>query len=921
MEKYFVVRLHMIPDTNLYIESYAGCGKTTRLFEYIKELSGEKKRVLVLSFNKSIRIEICKKLYKFNLDKSQFYNKEEKKELFSKFEKDLDEDKTYVYEKLIKEMNINVQTFHSLMYSEVTKNFQFEMDLLHNTNDFTKKEILILNQLKNDYKNNISKMIEDAEDDEELNLRDIMNVVEKIWLKYSDKSSLNNYDYIVLDEFQDVSGSLLKILDRLICNNRMNDVKIIAAGDERQRIYGFADKKKVVFFNWFEKQGEFEVETLKKCYRCSPSIQKFINGLYEKKYKSENMFDLSYYKNEDYMDDVFISSIQHKNLLSEKVKQIVDLYPDKKIMIMGRINKELIELKEIYKDNENIEVTTIHKQKGRQSDVVILVNTMYGDDIEEDNLNVWNVGLSRAKDKLHIITSFPEEQIKSMFVDGTYVLESEQKKLSDKTYEKFEDLEMHLTREKCSKSVVDSIIIQIPVENAPYLPFLRQNVEKKCKFITSRNNEYNKFKYLVKYHNNLVSFEFCDLNYLKNRSMTDRQIINFLSDVVKDFFGGLISEEEINKMSVRRMDLCQLYQAESDKILDDLKELFCLSKYDSSNEKVNECPADDGSSKTTYLNCTSLDSRVLRLIRSYFSDMKSINRIEGKNVLKVEIEKNFVKGKSCSKQSNLTFGDVRDKVEYKGLRSEYREWLRDEFNHIYKEITLYEKDEIKNYSLMTKEEIISIISNGKHDVRRKRILFYTYLIKLNDSTYNLLKDIFDISFDDLRKECRNLKSKLDSKNSIDSKSKVSKVNYFEGFGLNEINQNLLTFIEKTDLKHDYLMTVYKSRSLIKSRELKGSMVSIDSMRLRESRESKESKVSRESRDFTGIGYSGGLGHVKSTYNYRENLSGEENNSYYTLKSLRSGGKNSYDDTSLRVNCSMMDKGRVKSTFNYRSSSP
>jgi len=150
--------------------------------------------------------------------------------------------------------------------------------------------------------------------------------------------------------------------------------------------------------------------------------------------------------------------------------------------------------------------------------------------------------------------------------------------------------------------------------------------------------------------------------------MTDRQIIIFLSDVVKDFFGALISEEEINKMSVRRMDLCQLYQAESEKILDDLKELFCLSKYDSSYEKVNECPADDGSSKTTYLNCTSLDSRVLRLIRSYFSDMKSINRIEGKNILKVEIEKNFVKGKSCSKQSNLTYGDVRDKVEYKGLR-------------------------------------------------------------------------------------------------------------------------------------------------------------------------------------------------------------------------------------------------------------
>jgi hypothetical protein len=93
------------------------------------------------------------------------------------------------------------------------------------------------------------------------------------------------YDYIFIDEIQDLAGYDLNYLEKLF-NSSIN---IVAVGDPRQATFSTNNSlknkkfKKTFIFDWItqkQKEGLITVEEKNECYRCNQSICDFGDSLY-----------------------------------------------------------------------------------------------------------------------------------------------------------------------------------------------------------------------------------------------------------------------------------------------------------------------------------------------------------------------------------------------------------------------------------------------------------------------------------------------------------------------------------------------------------------------------------------------------------------------------------------------------------------
>lgn len=211
----------------------------------------------------------------------------------------------------------------------------------------------------------------------------IVRLCEKVYLEYEKKLKIlkkydfndiilkslscreyKEYDYILVDEFQDSSKIRSLLLKRI---QNKTGAKIVAVGDDWQSIYGFSGSSLDSFVNFEKYFPDSEIVFLKNTYRNSKEIitisSNFItkNNLQLKKdlngFKTNlKPIKIFYYEN-DYIDAL-------KKLL-KKVKK-------DNILILARNNKEVLEMK---KDIKN-KIMTIHSSKGLEAENVIFVDTL-----------------------------------------------------------------------------------------------------------------------------------------------------------------------------------------------------------------------------------------------------------------------------------------------------------------------------------------------------------------------------------------------------------------------------------------------------------------------------------------------------------------------------------------------------------------
>jgi len=195
------------------------------------------------------------------------------------------------------------------------------------------------------------------------------------------------YKYILIDEFQDISSSRMKLVDSIY---KKDDCEIFAVGDDYQSIFRFTGSDINIFYD-FEKEYKAKKYLIETNYRFDSNIadisNKFIlkNPYQIRKELKSKQIGVSSIK--------FISSPNKNNLQKLFLDSIYKLPFGSEVMLLGRYKKDILkyaktnEVEILLKENSDIDVKikrrpdlnitfmTVHKSKGLESEYVYILNT------------------------------------------------------------------------------------------------------------------------------------------------------------------------------------------------------------------------------------------------------------------------------------------------------------------------------------------------------------------------------------------------------------------------------------------------------------------------------------------------------------------------------------------------------------------
>jgi len=267
-------------------------------------------------------------------------------------------------------------------------------------------------------------------------LRDFADqLMDSIWLFENHKDKIPNYDYILVDEYQDVNSTQIKLLDILDAKN------MFIVGDPRQSIFGWRGSDVSYILGFEEKYPDCEIITLTKNYRSSKPIVKLIN----ESIKKMQLPDLDTV-NDDKADLKllnFSSEMEEFDYLINEIQ--ASKLPLNEIFVLARTNRLLNDLSNLMKarnikhirrsdemkasmniiaKQDEITLATIHGIKGMEAELVFLIGATSQNfpckgtehpvvemikvneyDKEEEERRLFYVGMSRAKKSLRITYS------------------------------------------------------------------------------------------------------------------------------------------------------------------------------------------------------------------------------------------------------------------------------------------------------------------------------------------------------------------------------------------------------------------------------------------------------------------------------------------------------------------------------------
>ncbi|MCI2068588.1 MAG: UvrD-helicase domain-containing protein [Bacilli bacterium] len=284
-----------------------------------------------------------------------------------------------------------------------------------------------------------------------IDFEDMINKAANILDEYIKTGKKLPYDYIFVDEYQDISLQRFDLCEKL---SKASDAKITAVGDDWQSIYRFTGSDISLFTHFKEKVGYAQVLKLTYTHRNSQELID-VAGSFVMKNPEQIKKDLKSNKRESnpvvlvtykdiYEDGDLKGPYYHLGeAIQESFDEIVKKYGfDSRVLIIGRYNwdrKNLDRLTDFFVPNSDrfrviskkypklhIESMTAHSSKGLTYDNVIIINGKddvlgFPSKIEDDAVmklvlnekdsvdyaeerRLFYVALTRTKNKVFIVT-------------------------------------------------------------------------------------------------------------------------------------------------------------------------------------------------------------------------------------------------------------------------------------------------------------------------------------------------------------------------------------------------------------------------------------------------------------------------------------------------------------------------------------
>ena len=283
-----------------------------------------------------------------------------------------------------------------------------------------------------------------------IDFEDMINNAVNVLDKKIEDHDLLPYDYILVDEYQDISLQRFDLCEKL---SKASKAKIVAVGDDWQSIFRFAGAQIDLFTKFSEKMGYADVLKITKTYRNSQELIDIAGGfvmenqkqikkdLHSEKSIKDPVILMSYddsYEKDDNQKGPFY------RMGEAVVKAIDDIVAqcgeDKSVLLIGRYNfdgKNLSRLEDLFTWDGNrlicnkypkldLSFMTAHASKGLGRDNVIIINGKddilgFPSKIEDDPVmklvvkddetldfeeerRLFYVALTRTKNRVYIIT-------------------------------------------------------------------------------------------------------------------------------------------------------------------------------------------------------------------------------------------------------------------------------------------------------------------------------------------------------------------------------------------------------------------------------------------------------------------------------------------------------------------------------------
>jgi DNA helicase-4 len=252
-------------------------------------------------------------------------------------------------------------------------------------------------------------------------------------------AALNNHDvsapwsYILVDEFQDISGSRIVFLNALIEHG--DDTRLTAVGDDWQAIYRFSGGKLALTTRFSELVGSHSLTMLQKSFRYNNSISdvagRFVMQNPEQYKKHITTHTQLNTEQVILLDDLYQGSKSVELKTRQTITTIQKNHPNASIAVLSRYKYLLNNVHQHVKSKghtaNNLYFWTLHSAKGLEADYCIIIGFEHGKlGFPSDNQNnvlvesllptedsfayseerrLLYVGLTRAKHKVYLIAN------------------------------------------------------------------------------------------------------------------------------------------------------------------------------------------------------------------------------------------------------------------------------------------------------------------------------------------------------------------------------------------------------------------------------------------------------------------------------------------------------------------------------------